>query len=66
MICSQDKPVVRDLINYLKTKSASNPSLSAAFQLLSQPTIPPIGLILTERLINMPSEIVPPMYNMLQ
>lgn len=27
--------------------------------------MPPIGLVLTERLINMPSEIVPPMYNML-
>ncbi|KAJ5492148.1 BCP1 family [Penicillium expansum] len=62
----KDKPVVQDLINYLKTKSASNPSLSAASQLLSQTSIPPIGLILTERLINMPSEIVPPMYNMLQ
>ncbi|KAJ5969524.1 BCP1 family [Penicillium viridicatum] len=62
----KDKPVVQDLINYLKTKSASNPSLSAASQLLSQTPIPPVGLILTERLINMPSEIVPPMYNMLQ
>lgn len=57
---------MQDLINYLKTKSASNPSLSAANQLLSQNPIPPIGLILTERLINMPAEIVPPMYNMLQ
>lgn len=27
--------------------------------------MPPIGLILTERVINMPSEVVPPMYNML-
>lgn len=62
----KDKPVIQDLINYLKTKSATNPSLSAANQLLSQNPIPPIGLILTERLINMPSEIVPPMYNMLQ
>ncbi|KAJ5356099.1 BCP1 family [Penicillium concentricum] len=62
----KDKPVVRDLINYLKTKTASNPSLALAAKLLSQTPIPPIGLILTERLINMPSEIVPPMYNMLQ
>jgi protein BCP1 len=64
--CSQDKPVIQDLINYLKTKTASNQSLAPAAQLLSQNPIPPIGLILTERLINMPSEIVPPMYNMLQ
>jgi protein BCP1 len=27
--------------------------------------VPPIGLILNERVINMPSEVVPPMYNML-
>jgi protein BCP1 len=27
--------------------------------------VPPIGLILTERLINVPSEVVPPMYTML-
>ncbi|KXG47325.1 BCP1 family [Penicillium griseofulvum] len=62
----KDKPVIQDLINYLKTKTASNQSLAPAAQLLSQNPIPPIGLILTERLINMPSEIVPPMYNMLQ
>ncbi|KAJ6083545.1 hypothetical protein N7467_007680 [Penicillium canescens] len=62
----KDKPVIQDLIKYLKTKTAANPSLSAANELLSQNPIPPIGLILTERLINMPSETVPPMYNMLQ
>ncbi|KAJ5121434.1 Protein bcp1 [Penicillium bovifimosum] len=62
----KDKPVIKDLIEYLKTKTSSNESLSAAAQLLTQTPIPPIGLILTERLINMPSEIVPPMYNMLQ
>ncbi|OGE53152.1 hypothetical protein PENARI_c008G00656 [Penicillium arizonense] len=62
----KDKPVIQDLIKYLKTKTAANPSLSAANELLSQNPVPPIGLILTERLINMPSETVPPMYNMLQ
>ncbi|KAJ5312677.1 hypothetical protein PENANT_c007G08628 [Penicillium antarcticum] len=62
----KDKPVIQEIIKYLKTKTAANPSLSAANELLSQNPIPPIGLILTERLINMPSETVPPMYNMLQ
>lgn len=61
----KDKPVIQDLINYLKSKASSNPSLSALAELLSQTPVAPIGLILTERLINMPSEIVPPMYNML-
>ena len=32
---------------------------------MSRPDIPPIGLILTERLINVPSEVSPPMYTML-
>lgn len=62
---SQDKPVIQDLIKYLKSKAASNPSLSALQELLSQTPTAPIGLVLTERLINMPSEVIPPMYNML-
>jgi protein BCP1 len=41
------------------------PELSALAELLSQPDLPSVGLILTERLINVPSEVVPPMYNML-
>ena len=32
---------------------------------MSQPVIPSIGLILTERLINVPAEVTPPMYAML-
>lgn len=62
---TQDKPVIQDLTNYLKTKAASNPSLSALHELLSQDPVAPVGLILTERLINMPSQVIPPMYNML-
>ena len=53
------------MINYLRTKSAANPNLSALNQLLSQNPVAPIGLILTERLINMPSQVIPPMYTML-
>ncbi|KKK15544.1 hypothetical protein P175DRAFT_0554825 [Aspergillus ochraceoroseus IBT 24754] len=61
-----DKPVIKDLTTYLSKKASSTPSLAPLAQLLSQSPTPPIGLILTERLINMPSEIVPPMYTMLQ
>lgn len=61
----QDKPVIQDLIKYFKDKSTANPALSPLNQLLSQNPVPPIGLILTERMINMPSEVIPPMYNML-
>ncbi|KAF1928074.1 uncharacterized protein M421DRAFT_101430 [Didymella exigua CBS 183.55] len=50
-----DKPVVGDLTAYLRSKAP---------QLL--PAAPAqIGLVLTERFINMPHEIVPPMYAML-
>ncbi|KAL4748958.1 protein bcp1 [Aspergillus terricola var. indicus] len=61
-----DKPPIKSLTTYLKRKASGTPSLSTLAQLLSQTPIPPIGLILTERLINMPSEVVPPMYTMLQ
>jgi protein BCP1 len=59
----QDKKVIRDLTTYLSTKCASIPSHPPPHA----PTTPPtqIGLILTERFINMPHEIVPPMYSML-
>lgn len=53
------------LIEYIKRKASSNPSLAQLANLFSQPIIPRIGLILTERLINVPSEVVPPMYTML-
>ncbi|KAJ5107170.1 hypothetical protein N7456_003845 [Penicillium angulare] len=61
----KDKPVVQDLIKYIQTKAASNPSLSALSELVSQTPVPPIGLVLTERVINMPAQVIPPMYNML-
>ncbi|KAE8145531.1 protein bcp1 [Aspergillus avenaceus] len=61
----KDKPVIKDLTAYLARKASSNPSLAPISQLLSQTPVPPIGLILTERMINMPSEVVPPMYTML-
>ncbi|KAF3044931.1 Mss4p nuclear export [Didymella keratinophila] len=51
----KDKKVIRDLHAYLSTKA---PELLPAAPAQ-------IGLILTERFINMPHEIVPPMYTML-
>jgi len=56
------------LSTYLTTKSASIPSLASVLPRLLDPATAnnQVGLILTERFINMPSEIVPPMYTMLQ
>ena len=58
--------MIQQLTTYLQQKASSNPSLSSLASLLSQNPVPPVGLVLTERLINMPSEVVPPMYSMLQ
>ncbi|KAF2010207.1 hypothetical protein BU24DRAFT_428221 [Aaosphaeria arxii CBS 175.79] len=61
----KDKPVIQDLRNYLAKSSSTNASLAPIKDLLSSDTPAQIGLILTDRLLNMPHEIVPPMYKML-
>ncbi|KAJ4301712.1 Mss4p nuclear export [Kalmusia sp. IMI 367209] len=60
-----DKQVIRDLTAYL-TRHSSTPNLSSLSNLLASDSPAQIGLILTERFVNMPHEIVPPMYTMLQ
>jgi len=59
----REKKVIKDLTNYLIQKSKSNESLHPVNQLLSTPAH--VGLVLAERLINVPAEISPPMYSML-
>lgn len=61
----KDKPFIQTLVQYLKSKANSNPALAPLSELLAQPAVPAIGLVLTERLINVPAEVVPPMYTML-
>lgn len=63
---TQDKQVVKDLTKYFAQKALSSSSLSQLPSLLDPSSPFQVGLILTERFINMPSEIVPPMYTMLQ
>ncbi len=60
----REKPVMKVLIEYLITKAQANPGLAQLAQVLSWPTNQ-VGLVLSERLINAPSELVPPMYTML-
>lgn len=62
----QDKPFVAAIIQYLRARASTIPQLAPLAELLSKSNIPQIGLILTERLINVPSEVVPPMYTMLR
>ncbi|RAH46408.1 protein-transporting protein BCP1 [Aspergillus brunneoviolaceus CBS 621.78] len=60
----KDKPIIQSLTHYLHQKASTNAALSPLVPLLSGSH--KIGLLLTERLINMPAEVVPPMYTMLQ
>lgn len=59
----RDKQEVKDLTHYLVNKANTTQSLAPLASLLSSPT--QVGLVLAERLINVPSEISPPMYTML-
>jgi len=60
----RDQKVIKDITKYLTEKSNATPNLAQLANLLSSPSAQ-IGLILTERLINVPSETAPPMYTML-
>lgn len=60
----RNKPVMRNLTNYLVEKSKSIPSMSQLEGFMTMSSTP-VGLLLTERLINIPIEISPPMYTML-
>src|SRR4051812_13861273 len=59
----QEKTVIKGLVEYITEKAKSNPTLAPVGNALSSSS--QVGLILTERLINAPSEISPPMYGML-
>ncbi|KIW01959.1 uncharacterized protein PV09_06796 [Verruconis gallopava] len=59
----RELPVIKNLTNYLARQASGH--LSKLPDLLSAGSNSQVGLILTERLLNMPSEISPPMYTML-
>jgi len=56
--------VVKALGDYLERQASTNPALAAVVKHL-QSSEATVGLILAERLINIPAEVVPPMYRML-
>lgn len=59
----QSKKVIQDITNYILTKTKSNPDLASLSTLLNSSA--QVGLILSERLINIPAEVAPPLYNTL-
>ncbi|KZV77588.1 hypothetical protein PENSPDRAFT_730368 [Peniophora sp. CONT] len=63
----KDNPSIRALAEYALLKSQGNPAFSATLQSLlgSSDASSRVGLIFSERLINMPVQVVPHMYRML-
>ncbi|KAI2621268.1 p21-C-terminal region-binding protein-domain-containing protein [Hypoxylon sp. NC1633] len=59
----REKKPIADLTRYISDKAKTNKALAVIPELLSSGK--QVGLVLSERLINMPSEISPPMYTML-
>ncbi|TVY47655.1 Protein BCP1 [Lachnellula occidentalis] len=60
----REKKAVRDLAQYIADKAKSNQSLLALSSILASPASQ-VGLVLAERMINVPAEVAPPMYAML-
>jgi len=66
----QDRPSIKAIINYALKSSAPNDKFLAALQELLGPaglqSTNHLGLVFSERLINMPVQIMPPTYRMLE
>lgn len=69
---SQDHPALQALSAYLLAKASSSPTLQSQLASLLASTAPStpsspthLGLILSERLVNMPSQLTPPLYRIL-
>ena len=61
----QDKPVIKTLRDYIIQQATTNPALKPIASVVESTNGHEIGIILTERLINIPAEVSPPMYRML-
>ncbi|KAJ6786252.1 hypothetical protein PWT90_07404 [Aphanocladium album] len=59
----KDTDGMKDVLQYLGQKANTNPALASVAELLNANKH--IGLVFSERFINMPSEIAPPLYSML-
>lgn len=62
----KDHPSIKSLTEYFLSKANPNPAFHSVLQdALAPSSNNHVGLILSERLVNMPVQIVPPMYRML-
>jgi len=60
-----EHPSIKALTQYLLDKSKENADLNSHLSQILAPAAPHAALIVSERLINMPVQIAPPMYRML-
>ncbi|KAK4089576.1 bcp1 [Purpureocillium lilacinum] len=60
---TRDKEPMKDILQYLVEKAQTNEALAAVPELIKGGKH--VGLVFSERLINVPAEISPPMYSML-
>ncbi|KAG5982887.1 Mss4p nuclear export [Claviceps pusilla] len=59
----RDKEPIQEMVKYLTEKAKTNASLAAIPDILNSDKH--VGLVLSERLINIPTEIAPPLFSML-
>lgn len=59
------KKPLADVASYLANKAGTNPALAPVADLVGKDSQAHVGLVFSERLINIPPEVAPPMYSML-
>ena len=65
LISQQTKPAIKGLVDYICSRSLASEKTNVVPLLVRGDGNARVGLVLTERLINIPTEVTPPMYKML-
>ncbi|KAG6901248.1 hypothetical protein C0995_014625 [Termitomyces sp. Mi166 len=60
-----EHPSIKAIANYALEKSSADPAFHTTLQALFSQNQSHVGLVFSERLINMPVQVIPPMYSML-
>lgn len=60
----REKAVIRQITEYLSSKTARGEDMKQLQGLLSPDSKARVGLIVSERVINMPHQVIPPLYSM--
>jgi protein BCP1 len=62
----EDHPSIRALVQYLFQKISPDAAFTSTLQSLLRNEISHVGLVIGERVYNMPPQVIPPMYRMLR